>query len=66
MKESDRGHLKIDSCYSNLYPNKYLSVIGKHQKVLVEAVELPVLILKAALKFESERSIAAAGQRATK
>lgn len=55
MKESDRGHLKIDSCCSNLHPTTYLSVTGEHQKVLVEALEFPVLILKAALKFEIER-----------
>lgn len=55
MKESDRGHLKIGSCCSNLHPNTYLSVTGEHQKVLVEALEFPVLILNAALKFERER-----------
>lgn len=55
MKESDRGHLKIGSCCSNLHPNTYLSVTGEHQKVLVEALEFPVLILNAALKSERER-----------
>lgn len=33
----------------------HLSVTGEHQKVLAEALECPILIVKAALKFEKEK-----------
>lgn len=33
----------------------HLSVTGEHQKVLAEALEFPILIVKAALKFEREK-----------